>query len=767
MLVRRYWRCIIRPVRCVGMAQDDDRTRGITRRRLLIGGGAGVGLVLAYALWPRDYVSNLTAGPGEQIFGAWIKIARDGEVTIAVPQAELGQGVYTALPQIAADEMGADWRTVAVQPAPLNALYANPMAARILFRDAFARLPDNLVEHHAQRSALMLTAGSTSVRAFEGDLRKAGAGVRILLCKAAARRWGVDWRSCDTAEGFVVHGKDRLRFAELAEAAADESLPREIPLRNPGGTGLSGSSVPRSDVPAKVDGSANFAGDIRLPGMMFAAIRQGPVGDTSLIDVDREAADAIAGVRQVVTNPRWVAAVANNWWAANRALDALAPRFETRGAIVDSDSIDAALGTALDGEGQRIAKAGDLSPVFSGADIVAAEYQVGLALHAAIEPMTATAYLDNGHLSIWMPTQAPGLARSAAARVAGISENSVTIHPMMAGGSFGAKLESLVAQQAALLTKEVGKPVQLTWSRAEDFLHDRYRPAARARLSARLSPNGAVAGWLAKIAAPSVGHELTGRLLGGDLAASLSLSLPGGGVGDASAVEGAEPIYAIPNYAVDHHPAEIGVPVGEWRSGAHSYSCFFTESFIDELAHVAGIEAHSFRISMLGGEPRLARCLSTVASLGGWQGGVPGSGQGIACHAFRGSYIAVLAEATMESGEIKVARLVAAVDCGRQINPDIARQQIEGGLVFGMAAALGCSTGFTENLADARRFSDIGLPRLADMPEITIELIASDADPGGVGEIAVPPVAPAIANALQAATGIRFRRLPLMAEENP
>ena len=744
------------------MADGAQRTGRINRRTLLIGGGAGIGLIAAYALWPRDYASNLTAAKGETIFGAWIKIGTDGEVTVAVPQAELGQGVFTALPQIAADELGADWRTIAVQPAPLNALYANALAAGILFRDALGDLPQGLLRSHVERTALMLTAGSTSVRAFEDPLRQAGAGVRILLCKAAARRWGVDWRSCGTADGFVVHGEDRLRFGELAAAATQEKLPRDIALRGMDNDRLSGSSAPRLDVPAKVDGSANYAADIRLPGMMFAAIRQGPVGDTRLIRANREAADAIPGVRHVVTNPGWVAAIANNWWAADRALDALAPRFETRGSIVDTDSIDAALGTALDGEGQRIAKAGDLGPVFSGADIVTAEYDVGLALHAAIEPMSATAHFDNGHLSLWVATQAPGLVRSAAASVAGIGEGDVTVHAMMAGGSFGSRLETLVAQQAALLAKKVGKPIQLTWSRAEDFLHDRYRPAARGRMSARLAQNGEVAGWLAKIAAPSLGHELTRRLLGGDPAAALSLSLPGKGVGDAQAVQGAEPIYAIPNYAVDHHPAEIGVPVGAWRSGAHSYSCFFTESFIDELAHVAGIEAHSFRISMLGGQSRLARCLSTVASLGGWQGGVPGSGQGLACHAFRNSYIAVLAEAALERGTVKVGRLVAAVDCGRQVNPDLVRQQIEGGLIFGMAAALGGATGFTENLADARRFADIGLPRLADTPEITIELVTSDADPGGGGELAVQPVAPASANALQAATGKRFRRLPLL-----
>ncbi|GAA4767113.1 xanthine dehydrogenase family protein molybdopterin-binding subunit [Stakelama sediminis] len=744
------------------MADTQTSGRGIDRRKLLIGGGAGVGLIVAYALWPRHYMPNLTAAPGETIFGAWLKIGKDGEVTVAVPQAELGQGVYTALPQILADELGADWRTVGVEAAPLNALYANALAADILFRDAFANLPEGFRRSHAERTALMLTAASTSIRAFEPDLRQAGASARVLLCKAAAKRWKVDWRSCNTAEGFVIHGNDRLRFADLAADAAHQSLPQEIPLRQETSNRLSGSSVQRLDTPAKVDGSANFAADVRLPDMVFASVRQGPVGDTRLLSSNHAAAKKVRGVLSIVENANWVAVVAENWWAANKGLDALAPRFETRGAIVDSDSIDAGLKAAIDGKGERMASVGNLEPVFRDAQIVAADYSVGLALHAAIEPMTATAHWTDGRLRLWVPTQAPGLARAAAAKAANVSEDAVIVYPMMAGGSFGAKLETVAAAQAALLTRKFGRPVQLTWSRSEECLHDRYRPAALGRMSARLGPDGAIQGWLCKIAAPPVGHEVAKRLLGGDVAAALSQAIPGTGIGDHAAVAGATPFYAIPNYALDHHPADIGVPVGEWRSGAHSYSCFFTECFLDELAHVAGVEAHSFRISMLGGHPRLARCLTTVASLGAWQGGIAGSGQGMACHMFRGSYIAVMAEAHVdEDQQIRVDRLVAAVDCGRMINPDLVRQQIEGGLIFGVAGALGGSTGFTDNLADARGFADLNLPTLADSPEIQVEIIESGADPGGVGELAVPPVAPAIANAIQSATGVRLRDLPL------
>lgn len=736
-------------------------SKGVNRRSMLIGGGAGAGLLIAWAIWPRTYLPNLTAVPGETIFGAWLKIGLDGHLTVAVPQAEHGQGVYTTMPQIVADELGADWRRVGVEPAPLNPLYANALGTGELFEGVFAGIPDALKRTHVIRTALVLTAGSSSIRNFESDLRQAGAAARTLLCIAAARRWGIKWQECSTELGFVTHGQKKLAFGTIAAEAADETLPDTLPLRQ-GDTGrLTGRSLPRIDVPPKVDGSAAFAGDIRLPDMVFAAIRQGPVGNSRLIKINRAAAGKIRGVIDVIEEPRWVAVVANNWWAANHALDALVPRFATHGGLVNSDSIDATLAKALNGPGQRMAAQGDLAAVFKGAQVVTADYQVGLGVHAALETMTATARLDKGVLELWLPTQAPGLARAAAAAAIGISPESVIVHPMLIGGSFGANLEHEVAAQAALLAQRLKRPVQLVWSRYEDLLHDRYRPPASARMTARLGPNGTIMGWLAKIAAPNTGRELAQRLTVGDNAVRAALALEG--TGDPYAVAGAMPFYRFPAFAVDHHPADIGVPTGHWRSGAHSYTAFFTECFLDELAHVAGTEPLSFRVSITA-EPRLVRCLSTAAALGGWEGGVPGSAQGIACHSFRGSHIAVLAEAHFEDGQRPVVdRLVAAVDCGRQINPDIVRQQIEGGLIFGMAGALGGSTGFTENMADARSFADLRLPRLADIPDITIEMIRSEAEPGGVSELAVPPVAPAIANALQASAGFRLRRLPFTA----
>ena len=742
----------------------DTARPGISRRALLIGGGAGVGLLLAWAAWPRRYPVTLSAAEGETVLGAFLKIGADGGVTVAVPQAELGQGVYTGLPQLLADELGADWRTVGVEAAPLSPLYANALGATELFPALYGRVPETLAGQHATRTALVLTADSTSVRAFEGRLREAGAAARSLLCQAAAARWGVDAASCDTVGGFVVAGNQRLRFAELAEDAASYSVPATLTLRDGGEDRLSGQSLPRLDAAAKVDGSANFAADLRLPGMVFASVRQGPAGDTRLVRVDRAAAERVPGVSAVVTTDRWVAAVGSTWWAANRGLDALAPRFAARGDIVNSDSIEAALTAAFAGKGERIAAAGDLAMTFGKARLTVAEYRAGLGVHAAIEPASATAEMKDGRLRLWVATQAPGLVRAAAARAAGLAETDVVLFPMLAGGSFGARLESDVAEQAAVLAVQLGKPVSVMWSRGEDTLHDRFRPPAAMRMAARLAPNGLIQGWQAKIATPSVSRELASRLMGHDTGAAAMMALPG--IGDAGAVVGAVPPYGIANLAIDHHPAEIGIPTGMWRSGAHSLTAFATESFADELAHVAGVEAMSFRIAMLGGNARLARCLTSAAALGGWQGGVPGSGQGLACHQMAGSCIAVLAEAHVEGGRrVRVDRLVAAVDCGRVINPDLVNQQIEGGLLWGVAGAIGASTEISENLPTARGFGALGIPRLADAPEVIVELIRSDAEPGGVGGLGVPAVAPAVANAIQAATGVRLRRMPLVPGE--
>lgn len=337
------------------MAANPSTRTKLDRRTLLVGGGVGAGLVVAWAAWPRTWLPNLTAAPGESLFGAWIKIGTDGHVSVAVPQCEEGQGVYTAMPQIVADALGADWKMVGVEPAPLNPLYANQLAAEELFEAALGKMPASLRRSFVRRSGLMLTGASTSIRNFEGELRQAGAAARALLCKAAAKRWGVDWESCGTFNGLVYQGSHKLGFGALAAEAAEQDLPGEVPLRAGDGPRLHGQPLPRLDAPSKVDGSANYAADIRLPDMVFASIRQGPVGETGLVKVDRAAADRVPGMLAVVTTDEWVAAVANNWWAADRAIDAMRPRFRTPEEVVNSDTIEQALSAAFDGSGTRMA----------------------------------------------------------------------------------------------------------------------------------------------------------------------------------------------------------------------------------------------------------------------------------------------------------------------------------------------------------------------------------------------------------------------------
>ncbi|WP_326522914.1 xanthine dehydrogenase family protein molybdopterin-binding subunit [Sphingomonas sp.] len=719
----------------------------VSRRALMVG-GAAAGLAVAWAVWPREHRAGLPVAEGETAFGGWIKIGIDGHIVVAVPQCEHGQGVYTALPQIVADELGADWRTLGVEASPQGALYVNPLAADAIFGPSAG--PDAWLG----REAPMLTGASSSIRRFETPLREAAAATRSLLCKAAARRWGGDWEQCTTVDGFVILGKQRARFGELAVAAADEDIPDDLPLRVGDEGRLTGAAVPRLDAPSKVDGSVNFAGDVRLPNMAFVAVRQGPAGGSRLTRIDRAAADRVPGVTQVIANDSFVAAAATDWWAANRALGALAPRFETLGPLADDASINAALEAALAAPGARVAGTGDVAAAFAATRVFRADYRVACGVPGAIEPVTATASFEHGRLLLWMASQAPMLAREAAARLLGIPVGNVVLHPMMAGGSFGANLEVQIAEQAALIARELKRPVQVTWSRAESLMQTPVRPPAIGRMTAKLGPAGAITGWHAAIATPPLGRILRERLSG--RAAVLAPD------GDPVAVDGASPAYRLPAWAVDHHSADVGVPVGWMPGGAHVANCFFTECFLDELARKADAEPLSYRIAMLGGAPRLARCLSTVASLGGWQGGVAGSGQGIAAHAMRGSFVALMVEGGLGDGGVpRIDRMVAAVDVGRAVNPDLVRQAIEGGLIQGIAVATGATTGFSGGLADVRSFRDLGPPRLAGTPDITIELIESDADPGGASEIAIPVVAPALANAIFAATGRRLRTLPL------
>lgn len=755
--------------RQIGTMTGAGNRGGSTRRGFLIGAAATGGLGLAWAFWPRSYTPRLNLAPGEQAFGAFLKIDRAGQIIVLVPQAEMGQGVYTVLPQVLADELGADWRTVAVQPAIPGPLYANTLLAREWLEGAVLRaagpLGDRLMDDWTRGRNLVLTGGSTSLAMFRRSYREAGAAARVLLCKAAAARWDVPWESCDIQDGLVTDGTRTLRIGELADEAVAFDVPAKLPLRpdrptaRDEGNRLIGTDVPRIDIPAKIDGSANFAADIRLPDMIFASIRQGPVGALRLKSCNEAAARKVTGVIDVIRTDEWVAVTGTNWWAANQGLGRLDPVFETAGAPLSDAAIESALKAAIDGgEGERFFARGDLGTVFDKARVLTATYSAAPALHLALEPMAATARVDDARAEIWMPSQAPGLAVRAVAKALDFAEDRVTLYPLFAGGSFGRKMEADAAVQAALIARAAKAPVQLQWSRSEDIIHDRPRAPARAKMIAKLGPGGRVEGLQAKVAAPPALTQMWRRIGDGE---TVQEAIEGTATrADRLAVSGLDTPYAIPNYAVDHHPARIGLPTGRWRSNADQYAAFFRESFLNELAEQAQVEPMSFRIQMLGNAPRLAHCLTTVAALGEWQGGLAGSGQGIACHAMGDAFIAVMVTAALDGGRIRVAKIAAAVDCGEPVNPDIVRQQVEGGLVFGIAAALGGAGHYRNGMPIALQMGEMHLPRMADIGEMTVEIVPSRAEQAGVGEIGVPAVAPALAAALHSLTGRRWRRLP-------
>ncbi|MFM6854520.1 MAG: molybdopterin cofactor-binding domain-containing protein, partial [Sphingopyxis sp.] len=609
------------------------------------------------------------------------------------------------------------------------------------------------------------TGGSTLMRMYEAPVRESAAIARALLCMAAAQQWDAAWEDCDTQDGFVTLGQRRLRFGDLAAAAADMRPPSYPPVRALASGALFGQSPPRLDLPAKMDGNFPFAGDVRLPDLAYAAIRQGPIGDTRLISHDIAAATQVSGFLHAVTHDRWLAAVGTNSWAAQRALDAMAPVFRTTGPRADSDDIDRALASAVRAaNGVRVVDEGDVAAAFDGRPVLGADYVVAPMQHVPMETRAATASVVDGHARLWVASQAPGACRAAVAAALGLAVERVTLFPMAAGGNSGVAMNHDVAVQAALIARATNRPIALMWSRTEEILRDLPRAPVRAAMRATLSSGASIDGWQASIAAPASRHEWRARVDG----AKADVAMRGAaGRADAAMVAGARPPYIIPHCAVDHLPVDTGLPTGYVRGLADGYTAFFNEAFVDELAAIAGTDPFGFRMSMLAQQPDLARCLQTATALGGWLGGQSGSGQGLACHSMRGSHIAVMAVARPTGAGIAVERLIAAVDVGRVMNPDLVKQQIEGGLIFGLAGAVGATTRYAGGMARARRMGDMGLPTLAQSPEIVVEIIASNRDPGGHEELGMVCVAPAIANALFTISGQRVRRLPLSAKPLP
>ena len=716
----------------------------VDRRTLLIGGGAGIGLVVAFALWPRHLGSDLAARKGEEAFGNYIKIARDGRITVAVPQVENGQGIWTALPQVVADEMGAAWETVAVEPAPLTGAYGNALAGNEGWLDGVGMMRRQRIESEGRAR---ITAGSTSMRAFEQPLREAAAVARAMLVGAAADRWNVDAEDCETGDGFVMNRGRTFTFGELAEEAADRSPPRNPPARRTTKGRLIGQPLPRLDGPSKADGSWRFAGDVRLPGMLFASVRIAPPGG-KLTGYSRDAAEKLGGARQLVAREDWIGVVAESWWAAERALHAASPTFSgTRTSSEIRRAFEAAL---AEGSAPRTFRRGDYESAVEGSRPLAATYFLAPSQHLGVEPLTATARFDGGNLEVWAPTQAPALARTMAAQSAGIGEDRVTLYPMPVGAPAGRAVEADTIPFAVELARRANAPVQVIISQSSSQNRDPISAGALARMTALPGAGGITAAWKMRVATVNGMGSAMARLLGTD----------DSGRAIRNAVDGLPP-YAIPNVTIEAARPALPYRAGYMRGSPEREFAFFTESFVDELTHAAGLEPLAFRMSMLGQNGRLARCLQGAARIAQWDGGGPGSRMGIAgCSAF-GSHIGLVADASIGSDQsVKVHRLVAAVDCGRAVNSGLIAQQIEAGLVWALAQATLSSPEWVAGMPRARPLGGIGLPRLGDTPDIVVEIIPSSDAPGGVSGLGTTVLAPAVANAIFAAAGQRMRSLP-------
>ncbi len=731
----------------------------ITRRSLLVASGASAALAIGWVVWPRRHGAGWTADVDEHVLNAFVKLGKDGRVTVAVPQAEMGQGIWSGLAQILASELGADWKTVAVEPAPLGPDYANrgmtaDMTAEM--SGAMRAVAEWAAGRVVQYFDLQVTGGSTSVRGFEAPLRAAGAVAREMLCRAAARRWNVSWTDCDTANGFVTHKANRLAFADVAAEAAQFDPPSSPTLREGPGPYLSGQSVLRLDIPSKTDGTAIFGADVRLPGMMYAAIAQGPIGAKRL-GINRTRLPV--GCR-IVEQPGFVAVVADGWWAARTGLEALEIRYSLP-ANPAGPWIEASYKGALENPGTEVLVEGDATAVLDAPGTLSADYTLPFLAHACMEPMTATARIKDGKCEIWAPTQSASFANWAVARTLGLEETDVTIFPTLLGGGFGRKVEHDAVVQAALIAKAVDRPVQLIWSREEDFGHDVWRPAVAARVRglARSGTDGTGIDALEiRLAAPDISAGFAARnapAMAGDPKAS------------AGALEGAGDMpYAIEAIRLEHALVESPVPLGFWRSVGHSYTSFICESFIDELAHAAGAEPGAFRLALLKDQPRHAAVLRAAINASGGLGREEGEngrnlGRGVALWSCFGSIVAQVAEVETIPNQLpRVTQVWAAIDCGRMINPDSVRAQVESGIIYGLTAALHGRASFQQGEAEQRNFDASPLVDLATAPRVEVVLIRSTEAPGGVGEPGTPPIAPAVANAVFAASGLRVRSLP-------
>lgn len=732
----------------------------IARRTFLIGSAAIVGGV-AFGVWQarRPLDNRLVAGPGGGVLTPYVLIDGTG-VTIIVPRAEMGQGVHTTLAALVAEELDVAWQDIRVLHGPPAQAYYNGaiIHGALPFKD-YSLTPwqdriQNAIEVMPRLLGLQVTGGSTStVDAYE-KMRHAGAVAREALKAAAADRLGVALADLTTSGGVVTAPDGRsIAYADLAAAAAARPLPN-AGLRDPASWRYLGKPMPRTDMVAKVTGTAQFGIDTRLPGMRFAAVRMVPRLGGTMRRFEARAARAMPGVEQIVDLGDGIAVVATNTWLAIQAAEAVDVAWGDAPYPPDTAGIFAEIAKAFDNSPNSLLRDdGDVGAALVGDGVIRAEYRVPFLAHATMEPMNATALFTGDTLELWGGTQSPVITRDKAAAAVGLDAGAVTVHTTFLGGGFGRRGETDFTTLAARVAAAVpGVPVNVTWSREEDMRHDFYRPGAMARMQGRVQGGRAVA-LDAAIAAPSVTRAAGKRLAG--------FAAPGP---DRGHVEGAfDQPYAIPDYRVAGHLADLAVPVGFWRSVGNSFNGFFHESFIDELAHAAGRDPLEFRLDHVRpAHAPSAKVLEAVAEMSGWGTSKPtGLGRGVAFTYSFGTPVAEVIEVVQEARGIRINRAWIACDPGRALDPKIIEAQMISGLIYGLSAAVMGKITFADGEVEQFNFPDQDALRMFSAPEVTVRILENNRGIGGVGEPGTPPAAPALANALYDLTGVRARELPL------
>lgn len=743
----------------------------VSRRKFLVGGIlVGGALAVGYGFLregePDNAALTATTEEGEIALNAWVKVDRNGIVTVAVPRAEMGQGVYTALAMLVAEEMEANFDDIVVEQAPISDIYANITMIKdsLPFSDGHHQGEETVgawgMAKVARTLGVQATGGSTSVRDAWIPMREAGALAKAMLVQAAARDWNVPAGEITVENGVIRHAASGKTggFGDFVERAASEAVTTTPTLKDSRDFKLIGRPQMRVDIREKVDGTAVFGVDVEVEGMAHAAVKLAPVFGGTLASHDAAAVRGMPGVIAVVPFDIGVAVVADSFWRAKTAVEALPASFNDGPAKdYSSASILTLLEESLDSEDARVyAEDGDaLAAITASAQPVHAVYKAPFLAHACMEPMNCTAKVTETGVEIWMPNQAPTLVKWFAEKFADVPAENVTVHTTLLGGGFGRRAEIDLVYLAVTIAKAVkGRPVKLIWTRENDIQHDIYRPAAVSRFDGALGPDGRITGWANRIASQSVSGSFTERLL-----PWAAMDMP-----DNTTSEGAADIpYEFASRLVDHVPVKLPIPVGFWRSVGHSYNAFFTESFMDEMAHAAGKDPIEFRLAHLEGHRDFADVLRKLAEVSHWSEPLPpGRGRGVALHESFSSIVGQVVEVTANgSKEVTVDKVYCVVDCGAVVNPDTVTAQMEGGILFGLTAALYGEIEIEGGAVVNSNFPDYEMVRLAGCPEIEVHLAPSGRRLGGIGEVGTPPIAPALANALFAATGERIHELPI------